>query len=84
MAVVQILTTGKARDAALATGAHNVWLITALNNIQFHIPGKNSILGDLLSIWHITPNRLEKLNTLISNYSWIPTHLTLTSLSYSI
>ena len=87
MAVVQVLTTGKARDQMLATCARNIWLIAAINNIQFqfsHIPGKNNNLADLLSRWHIIHNRLDKLHSLISNYVWIPTHLTLTHLNTSI
>ena len=52
MSVIQVLTTGKARDQMLATCACNIWLIAALNNIQFqfsHIPGKHINLADLLS-----------------------------------
>ena len=87
MAVVQVLTTGKARDQVLATCARNIWLIAALNNIQFqfaHVPGKNNVLADFLSRWQATPNATQKLHSLIANYFWIPTHLTLTSLNYSI
>ena len=43
LAVVQVPNTGKARDMTLATCARNLWLIAAVNNIQFqfsHIPGK--------------------------------------------
>ena len=87
MAVVQVLTTGKARDQVLATCARNIWLIAALNNIQFqfsHIPGKNNVLADLLSRWNYITNPMSKLQSLITNYVWIPTHLTLTCLNYSI
>ena len=87
MAVVQVLTTGKARDTTLATCARNVWLIAALNNIHFqfsHIPGKSNVLADLLSRWQITNDRFQKLDHLIINYTWVPTHLTLTSLNYTI
>ena len=87
MAVVQVLTMCKARDTTLATCARNIWLIAALNNIHFkfsHIPGKNNILADLLSRWQITNDRFQKLDNLITNYTWVPTHLTLTSLNYTI
>ena len=77
MAVVQVFTTGKARDQVLATCARNIWLIAGLNNIQFqfsHIPGKNNILADLLSRWQMIPNGTDKLDSLISNYIWfLPT-----------
>ena len=55
MAVIQVLTTGKARDQTLATCARNLWLIAVLNNIKLqfsHIPGKHNNLADLLSRWH--------------------------------
>ena len=87
MAVVQVLTTGKARDQVLATCARNIWLIAALNNIQFqfsHIPGKNNVLADLLSRWNLIRNPMCNLQSLITNYVWIPTHLTLTCLNHSI
>ena len=70
MAVIQVLTTGKARDQMLATCARNIWLMAALNNIQFqfsHIPGKQNILADLLSRWHMVHNATENLSSLISN-----------------
>ena len=87
MALIQVPTTGKARDQKLATCARNIWLIAALNNIQFqfsHIPGKQNILADLLSRWHMVHSATEKLNSLISNYVWLPTHLTLTSINHTI
>ena len=87
MAVVQVLTTGKASDQVLATCAQNIWLIAALNNIQFqfsHIPGKNNVLADLLSRWNYITNPMSRLQSLITNYVWIPTHLTLTCLNYFI
>ena len=86
MAVVQVLTTGKARDQVLGTCAGNIWLIATLNNIQFqfaHIPGKYNVLADLLSRWNVTSHATDK-EILIRNYIWIPTHLTLTSLNDSI
>ena len=66
MAVIQVLTTGRARDQTLATCARNIWLIAALNNIQFqfsHIPGKNNNLADLLSRWHTIHKDVARLLT---------------------
>ena len=76
MAVVQVLTTGKARDTVYPTCACNIWLIVALNNIHFqfsHIPGKSNVLADLLSRGQITNDRFQKLDNLITNYTWVPT-----------
>ena len=42
-AVVEVLTTGKTKDPFLATCARNIWLITAIFNIEIiviHVPGK--------------------------------------------
>ena len=87
MAVVQVLTTGKARDEMLATCTRNVWLIAVMFNIDFqlsHLPGKTNILADLLSRWQVTSNPIEKLNDILQDYTWIPTHLTLTLLNHHI
>ena len=87
MAVVQVLTTGKARDQMLATCARNIWLIAAMFNIDFqfsHLPGRTNILADLLSRWQTTSNPVEKLNNILQDYTWIPTHPTLTALNYQI
>ena len=54
MAVVEVITTGNTRDAFLATCARNIWLITAIFNIQLqvlHVPGKANVTADLLSRW---------------------------------
>ena len=78
MAVVDVLRSGKARDAVLATSARNVWLLTSLFNINLivnHIPGTNNETADLLSRWHGTEIQFQKLSELVPNYKWILTHL---------
>ena len=55
-AVVEVLTTGKTKDPFLATCARNIWLITAIFNIEIiviNVPGKHSQIADLLSRWVI-------------------------------
>ena len=37
MAVVEVLKSGKARDPILATCARNIWLLTAIFNIQLTV-----------------------------------------------
>ena len=52
LAVVEILKSGKTRDPFLATCARNVWLITAMlniDNIIIHVPGVSNHVADLLS-----------------------------------
>ena len=77
MAVVEVLNTGKARDSVLDMCARNIWLISAMFNIQFkftHIPGKQNSLADLLSRWDGQPGDYDKLLTLCPHPYWIPTH----------
>ena len=87
MAVVEVLTTGKTRDATLATCARNLWLIAALYNINFifsHIPGADNSIADLLSRWDNSPHHNNKLDKLIQNPIWLNTHINLTLLNYVI
>ena len=56
-AVVDVLTYSNTRDQVLATAARNVWLLTAVFNIQLvvsHIKGADNRMVDLLSRWHLT------------------------------
>ena len=64
MAVVEVITSGKTKDSFLATCARNIWLITAIFNIQLqvvHVPGKANTIADLLSRWTVTVQAEQKL-----------------------
>ena len=81
--VVQVYT-GKAKDPFLATCARNVWLITAILNIEIiviHVPDKNPI-ADLLSRWVTTVN--PELRQWWPDFIWINTHTDLTKLNVCI
>ena len=87
LAVVEILKSGKTRDAFLATCARNVWLITAMFNIDIiiiHVPGVNNQVADLLSRWTITSNPQSKLMQMLPQFQWTDTHIDLTKLNYFI
>ena len=87
MAVVEGLNFGRARDPTLALIARNIWLICAIFHIQIvvvHIPGQNNVLADLLSRWQFTVDNCTQLAHILPDYSWIPTHLDLTLLNYTI
>ena len=87
LAVVEVLNSGKTRDPFLALCARNVWLISAIFNIQLlfsHIPGKNNYITDLLSRWTITVNPEQKLKQFLPHFIWINTHIDLTALNYNI
>ena len=84
MAVVEVLNSGKARDPILATCARNIWLLTAIFNIQLtvtHIPGVQNTVADLLSRWEGTDHQFAKLSSLLPNYDWMPVHLNHTYLN---
>ena len=58
-AVVEVLITGLTKDPFLATCDRNIWLITAILNIEIiviYFPGKNNHTAELLSRWVITVN----------------------------
>ena len=87
MAVVEIITSGKTRYEFLATCARNIWLITAIFNIQLqvmHVPGKENSIADLLSRWAITANPEHKLKQLVPDLIWMNTQINLTALNYDI
>lgn len=53
-AVVSTLNSGKALDNFLLTVARNVWMLTAIYDIELqvvHIPGKINVKADILSRW---------------------------------
>ena len=87
MAVVEVLRTDRARDNTLALLARNIWLICAIFNIHIIvllIPGRNNVLAYLLSRWQFSSANHEALCQLLPNPTWIPTHLDLTLLNYSV
>ena len=86
MAVLEVLRNGRARDNVLALMARNIWLVCAMFNIHIvviHIPGKNSVVADLLSRWQFSSENQQALQQLPTPI-WVPTHLDLTLLNYSI
>ena len=87
LAVVEVLTSGKTKDEYLATCGRNVCMLTALFNIHLtvlHIPGKANKVADLLSRWSITTDAKGKLNQLLPNHVWVPTHPDLLKLNTCI
>ena len=89
MAVVEVLSSGRARDPTLALIAliRNIWLICAIFHIHIavvHIPGKNNVLADLLSRWQFTADNCKDLAHILPQHSWVPTHLDLTLLNHII
>ena len=57
-AVVQVLNSGKTRDALLGKLLRNIWLVSATNEFELravHLPGVENRVADLLSRWHLNP-----------------------------
>ena len=87
LAVVEVLTFGKAKDAILATCASNIWLLTAIFNVNLlvtHIQGTDNTVADLLSRWNTTPNNVKKLHQMVECPLWIDTHIDLTLFNHDI
>ena len=71
--VVQIFSSGYARDTFLATCIRNIWFYTSIWDIALevqHIPGYKNRTADLLSRWNNSQNNCDKLNSLVSEPVW--------------
>ena len=87
LAVVEVLKSGHARDSILAMCARNIWVLSAMFNVELvinHIPGCNNHIADLLSRWQGTMEDIKKLNILIPDHTWIPVHIDLAMLNEHI
>ena len=87
MAVVDVLTCGRAKDSITATCARNVWLLAAMFNVNIivsHIRGLDNSIADLLSRWHLTEDNVKKLHSLVDNPVWVDTHMDITLLNHEI
>ena len=87
LAVVEVLTLGRAKDTTLATCARNIWLLSAIYNVNLvvsHIKGIDNTEADLLSRWNATPDNVQKLNQLVECPLWVDTHIILTLFNHDI
>ena len=70
MAVVEVLSTFKARDRVLVMCARNILLISAIHSIHLkvtHRAGKKNSLADLLSRWTGREQGHLRLTTMCPN-----------------
>ena len=72
-AVVSVINTGVTKDNGLAALSRNIWLETALRDIQLklvHVRGKDNKCADLLSRWHLVQHNWQKLRLIIEKPVW--------------
>ena len=70
LTVIQVLSSGKARDAFLGACEWNVWLIAARHDIDVvysHVPGRENVVTDLLSRWQNAPQQFTQLLNYVPN-----------------
>ena len=68
-----IVNISVTKDHILATMCRNIWLETAMKDINFkliHIPGKDNGCADLLSRWHLVHNNWQKLAQYARSPQW--------------
>ena len=67
IAVVEVLTFGRTRDSAMVTCARNIWLLSAMFNVNIivsHIRVLDNTVADLISRWCNT-DHVVKLHSLV-------------------
>ena len=72
-AVVSVVNSGVTKDTGLGALVRNIWLETALKDIQLkliHVKGKNNQCADLLSRWHLVNNNWHKLMAMVHRPVW--------------
>ena len=85
--VVDVLSSGRARDQILTTCTRNVWLLLATYNISIvvsHVTGSQNTVADLLSRWRNVPEDYTKLHQLVQDPICISTHIDLILLNHDI
>ena len=88
MAVVQVASSGKARDPFLGACITNIWLLTAIHDIELeikHVQGAKNVLMDALSRIYSDKGINHDLFQLFrDSYTWEETNHSLFDLSYLI
>ena len=88
LAVVQVVQTSKTKDPFLAACIRNIWMITAVLDIEIeidHIKGINNTIADLLSrLYSDKAVDSHLFQNLKENYQWFKIPLSLFHLDMSI
>ena len=86
-AVLVVINSGKTKDRTLAAIARNIKFNAALANVDLHtvhIMGRNNVVADLLSRWHLTTNPYEKLFQLMPVHQWLEVPTKFLQIDWSI
>ena len=84
-----VINSGKTKDRTLAVIARNIKFSAALANVDLHtvhihIMGRNNVVTDLLSRWHLTTNPYEKLFQLMPVHQWLEVPTIFLQIDWSI
>ena len=86
--VVQVVNSGKTRDAFLNACIRHIWFITAIHDIDLqltHIQGHKNFIADSLSrIYSEKRIPMKIFNSLKSNYVWERISLTFFNLDIAV
>ena len=84
MAAVEVLKSGRTKDATLVLCACNLWLISAIYNISIRISGKNNV-ADLLSRFKFDTAAWQLLQQhVFPQFFWISARINLTKLIHDL
>ena len=87
LAVINVLTYSKTRDAFPGACARNIWQVAALHNIELtYVPimGRNNETADLLSRWTGSNADIQKLNDHVCDPLWLQLDESVMYIDYEI
>ena len=86
-AVVSVMKAGNTRDTLLAAYARNIHMLASVFDIEIiviHLPGVENTVADLLSRWDTITDNMLQLQKHIANPQWVPVHLDMLHIDWTI
>ena len=86
-AVVAVMKAGKTRDKVLAAYARNIFMLASVFDIEItvvHLSGVANTVADLLSRWDNIPDNYFQLSKHIARPQWVPVHLEMLHIDWTI
>ena len=81
------MKTGKPRDTVLAAYARNIHMLASVFDIEItviHLPGIENTVADLLSRWDAIGDNMVQLKQHILQPQWVPVHLDMLHIDWTI